>query len=183
MIGPPIEGQRLVLRDMVASDASGAYLGWMNDSGVTRFLESRFASYSERDLVSYITAMRSHADIRFLAILVRDTQRHIGNVKLGPIERPHGRADIGILIGQRECWGRGYASEAVSMVADWAFAELALSKLTAGAYANNVGSIRAFVRAGFEIEAIRQRHYRCGDELVDGVLLSMFAPEPDNGGA
>lgn len=64
------------------------------------------------------------------------------------------------------------------MVADWAFAELGLYKLTAGAYANNIGSIRAFIRAGFEIEAVRRRHYRSGEEMVDGVLLAMFSPSP-----
>lgn len=57
MIGAPIEGPRLLLRDMEAGDAFGPYQAWMNDSGATRFLESRFVSYGEAALVSYIDAM------------------------------------------------------------------------------------------------------------------------------
>lgn len=175
--GPPIEGTRLVLRDVQLADVPRGYLTWMNDSDTMQYLESRFMPHSEEDLISYVSAMQLDPAVRLLAVVRREDGRHIGNVKVGPIHEHHRRADIGILIGEPDCRGKGLGTEAISLLSDWAFAELGLEKLTAGAYETNIGSIRAFQRAGFHIEATRARHYVCGDEMVDAVLLARFRPQ------
>ena len=54
---------------------------------------------------------------------------------------------------------------------DYAFKKLKLNKLTAGAYANNIGSVKAFKNVGFLIEGIRKRQYLYNKKYVDGVLL------------
>jgi RimJ/RimL family protein N-acetyltransferase len=150
----------------------------MNDPEVTRFLESRFASHTPGSLRRFISDAELAADVYLFAIELLDGRRHIGNIKLGPVERHHGRADIGLLIGAKDCWGRGYATEAIETVTGWAFAELGLRKVTAGAYAPNEGSIRAFERAGYHIECVRRDHYVDTHTTVDAVLLARFAPTP-----
>ena len=55
-----------------------------------------------------------------LICLVEDG-RHIGNIKLGPIQWLHRRADLSLFIGDKSCWSLGYASEAIGLVRDWAF--------------------------------------------------------------
>jgi RimJ/RimL family protein N-acetyltransferase len=159
---------------MEPDDAAGPYATWMNDSEVTRFLESRFTIYAPEALRAYIEELRQQPSVHFFAIVLSDSDRHIGNIKLGPIDEHHKTGDIGLLIGERDCWGHGYATEAISLLATLAFGELGLVKLTAGAYAGNVGSIRAFERAGFHVEATRRRHYECEGQRVDGVLLARF---------
>lgn len=171
-----LDGERIRLRPVVADDAAGPYLGWMNDPEVTRFLESRFSSYSEDDLRRYIAAVQADHRNHFFAIELADEGRHVGNIKLGPVEEHHRRGDIGIIVGARDCWGRGIATEAISLVAEWAFASLGLEKLTAGAYAPNIGSVRAFERAGFTVEAVLLRHYVSAGRRIDGVLMARFAP-------
>ena len=56
---------------------------------------------------------------------------------------------VRILLGDKNCWGKGYATETIEVLTEHAFGVLGLHKLTAGAYAENVGSIRAFEKAGF----------------------------------
>jgi ribosomal-protein-alanine N-acetyltransferase len=182
-VGPPLEGERLILRDLEPADAGGRYLEWMGDPEVMKYLESRFTAYAHDDLLAYIQAARQDPAVRLLGIVRREDGRHIGNLKLGPIDHQHGRADIGILIGERDCWGKGYGTEAVATVSAWAFTALALRKLTAGAYSSNVGSIRAFQRAGFHVEATRSQHYVSGDQIVDAVLLARFRPGLPDGPA
>ena len=179
MSDPTLVGTTVRLRPMRIADADGPYLTWMNDPEVTRYLESRFQAYSAPDLAEYIETTVSDRANHFFAIEVLDSGRHVGNIKLGPVEEQHRRGDVGILIGDRSMWGRGIGSEAVRILADWAFGALGLRKMTAGAYSTNVGSVKAFERAGFHIEATRRSHYETADGVVDAVLLARFAPEHD----
>ncbi|HEY1157453.1 MAG TPA: GNAT family protein, partial [Arthrobacter sp.] len=97
----------------------------------------------------------------FAGIFLREGDRHIGNIKLGPINVHHRRADIGLLVGDRACWGKGYASEAIAILSDFAFGRLGLHRLTAGMYAENEGSARAFEKAGYAREGLLRGHWLC----------------------
>lgn len=143
----------------------------MNDPEITRYLESRGTPVSLAALREYVEARRTDPSSLFLAIVRKDTDEHIGNIKLGPFDRRHGLADIGIIVGERSAWGRGFATDAISSLARYAFERLDVRKLTAGCYGPNVGSIRAFEKAGFRVEAVRPRHFLCEGEAVDGILL------------
>lgn len=170
---PPREivGRRLRLRDVRIEDANHTYAGWMNDPEVVRYTESRYVRHSPESLRDFIETVAASRHNLFLAITKKDNARHIGNIKLGNINDVHGTADIGIIIGDKSCWGRGYASEAVSLLADYAFATVGLHKLTAGCYAANESSARAFEKAGFKIEGVLKEHCLCDDERIDVLLL------------
>lgn len=172
---PDLRSSRLRLRPLVPADAAGRYAVWMADPEVTKFLESRFTSSTEAELEAYVRAAEANPAVHFFAIELEAEHRHVGNIKLGPIEEPHRRGDIGIVVGERDCWGKGYAAEAIELVTSWALGELRLAKVTAGAYSTNIGSIRAFERAGYAIEAVRPRHYLSDGAWVDAVLLARFA--------
>ncbi|MBY0431841.1 MAG: GNAT family N-acetyltransferase [Rhodospirillales bacterium] len=116
-----------------------------------------------------------------LRTLTPDDGRHVGNIKLGPINRHHRRGDIGLLIGERDQWGRGLAAEAIAAMTAYAFAELGLNKVVAGCYAANEGSRRAFLKAGFAEVARRPRprHWLSDGVWQDDVVLECFAPARD----
>ena len=97
--------------------------------------------------------------------------RHVGNIKLAPIDRRHGQGEIGVLVGEPEAWGRGLASGAIAQLASIAREELGLRKLTAGCYASNAGSERAFVKAGFAVEGRRPAHFLLDGRPEDLVLM------------
>ena len=70
-----------------------------------------------------------------------------------------------------DCWGNGYASEAISLLTDFAFDTLNLHKLTAGCYEQNMGSLKTFQKAGFEIEGVRKQHCFSNGNYADAILL------------
>src|SRR5262249_39270580 len=109
----------------------------------------------------------------FLAIILKEGDRHIGNIKLGPIQWIHRFADIGLLIGEKDCWGRGYATEAIRLVTDYAFCELNLHKLAAGCYDLNQGSIKAFQKVGFIVEGVRKQRFYYRKSYIDEILLGL----------
>ena len=172
-----IEGERIYLREVRPSDVNENYYRWMNDPEVTRYLESRFYPNSMGRLREYVTSKMGNRDNVFLAIVLKEGDRHIGNIKLGPINWIHRFADVGILIGEKDCWGKGYGTEAIRLVVDYAFRKLNLHRLTAGVYAINQASVRAFLKAGFTEEGRRKSHTYCDGQYVDGILLGIVRTE------
>jgi RimJ/RimL family protein N-acetyltransferase len=81
---------------------------------------------------------------------------------------------MGLLIGERAYWGRGIATEVISLVSRYAFDELKLRKVTAGCYDTNRGAIKAFEKAGFVREGLRKKQYLCNGEYVDHVMLGLL---------
>ena len=135
------------------SDATEDYVGWLNDPDVNRFLESRFVIHTHESVREFIR--RHLLDPSSLLCGIRSVahaRKHVGNIKLSPIEWNEGQAEIGIMIGDKNAWGKGIGTEAIRILAGIARSELNLRRLTAGCYPENIGSQTAFLRAGFELE-------------------------------
>jgi ribosomal-protein-alanine N-acetyltransferase len=157
---------RLMLRALEPTDLNARYLSWLNEPAVNRYMETRFLPQTMEALQVYWQAHRDDPASPWFAICLQTDGLHIGNIKLGPIQWLHRRADLSLFIGERSCWGQGYASEAIAAVRDWAFAELDLQKLNAGIYAGNLGSRRAFEKCGFSLEGtLRAEVVSCGERL------------------
>jgi ribosomal-protein-alanine N-acetyltransferase len=168
-----IQGSRLYLREVRISDVNEAYYRWMNDPAVTRYLESRFHPNSLEQLRDYVQQKLHDSNSLFLAIVLIEGDRHIGNIKLGEINWIHRFGDVGLLIGERECWGKGYATEAIGLITRFAFTSLNLHRLTAGCYASNPGSARAFLCNGWQEEGRRRSQYFCEGRYDDAILLGI----------
>jgi RimJ/RimL family protein N-acetyltransferase len=74
-------------------------------------------------------------------------------------------------------WGRGIGHRAIALVCRFAFQQLNLNRLTAGCYARNIGSARAFEKAGFKREGLLPAHWFCDGEYVDEILLGLSNSE------
>jgi ribosomal-protein-alanine N-acetyltransferase len=167
LLDTAIETKDLILRSLDPSHAHGPYEAWMRDPAVNRFLEVRFGPPDAVALEAYIAKVNASNDNLLLGLFPKiESKRHIGNIKLGPINKHHRAAPVGIAIGAVEFWGRGFATQAILALADYAFSVLKLERLEAGFYAANESSQRAFRRAGFVDEGRRR-----GARLCDGVRM------------
>lgn len=167
-----LRGDRLVLRTLEAGDVGERYLSWMLDADTQRFLESRFDEHDIPSLIDFVDRCNRSEAMLLLGIYETASGLHIGNIKLGPIDRRHCRAAIGIMLGESTCRGKGYGPEAIGLVAGYAFSALNLKKLTAGCYADNNASRAAFERSGFLVEAVLKSHLQFNGRFVDLVLLT-----------
>mgnify|MGYP001285617080 CR=1 FL=1 len=171
LIDEPIITKRIYLKTLTDEYADGAYLKWMNDPEVMRYTESRFTNHTKEDLISYINSMNCSKENLLLGIFTIDQNRHIGNIKLGPIITHHDRADIGVIIGVKEYWSKGYAHEAVKILTDFAFNHLQLHRITAGVYEDNKGSLKLFHKLGYIEEARLRSYWKSNNKWVDGIIL------------
>jgi RimJ/RimL family protein N-acetyltransferase len=169
----PLQTPKLLLKPLQAEHANGAYLVWMNDPMVMRYTESRDRAFTGADLLSFIEQCNQDPSLLLLGMFdKRDGDKHIGNIKLGPIQPKHQRGDIGLIVGDRQKWGQGFAREAISAVTKHAFGALGLSKVTAGCYTSNQGSVGAFLAAGWFEEGRRKRHGLVDGNWEDEILLA-----------
>jgi ribosomal-protein-alanine N-acetyltransferase len=167
-------GTRIGLRPITVADASPQYLAWLNDHEVNRYLESRFGEHTAESLRLFLEEMTVRDDVLFLAMIELESGRHVGNIKVGPINSYHGTADLGLLIGEKDCWGRGYGTEAIRLATVLAFERSDVRKLTASCYGENAGSAAAFRKAGWTDEGRRPAQFlRDGkpqDQLMFGIV-------------
>lgn len=167
-----IDGERLYLRPVEMADVTDEYVNWLNNEEINQYLESRFVNHTLESVRAYVEKIVRDPEVFFFAMVRKDNNRHIGNIKLGPVDWRHKIGDIGIIIGDQDSWGKGFAAEAIAALSGFAFSELGLHKLTAGAYENNIGSIKAFQKAGFAEEGRRKSHYLYKGKYIDSVLLA-----------
>jgi RimJ/RimL family protein N-acetyltransferase len=170
---PFIVGNKIYLRGLEKADLKGAYFDWLNDREVTKFMESgRFPNTREAMKKYYHDTRLSGNDVMF-AIIDTETDKHVGNIRLGPINWIARVAPFGIMIGDKEFWGRGYGTEAIKLVLDYAFNRLNLHKVTAGIVAIHKASIKAFEKAGLEIEGRVKSQFCLDGKYYDSLYLGI----------
>ena len=175
IINQLIADQCVFLRCLSPADASNEYLSWIRDPAVNVYLEVRFAPpNSVEDLRKFIDSLAQDPDHIFLGIFKLIDSKHIGNLKIGPINRSDRSAEVGFIIGDTSEWGKGYASRAIKLMSDYVFLSLGLEKLTAGCYEGNVGSRRALEKAGFKEESRQNLKYEVNGVRQDGLRFSKF---------
>ena len=153
-----LEGQRIYLRILTVNDASEKYCSWINDSDVNRFLESKKITIKE--LQEYIENKYNNPNCIFLGIFLKNNNVHIGNVKLEPIDFKEKKATLGILIGEKNCWGKGYATEALKLLINYSFNIIDLKEIDLGVNKKNVGAIKSYQKSGFEIYEETEKVYK-----------------------
>jgi [ribosomal protein S5]-alanine N-acetyltransferase len=115
-------------------------------------LETRWEQQNISKIKKFVKEM-TRSDNNFLfAIIEKSTLNHIGNIKIGSVNKFHNFAEISYFIGDRDSWGRGYGTEAVKALTEYSFKNLGLEVIIAGVYQSNIGSQRVLEKAGYSLE-------------------------------
>ena len=164
------------LRPLVVKDITEYYLENFKDDEVLLFLEVTNAELTKKSVVEYIQNGLDTKTYYMYAVCLTENGKHIGNLKIGPIDNKQKLSDLVTVIWDKDYWGQGLASKAIKLGNKLAFEKHNIRKLTGGMYSDNVGSIKAYTRAGWVIEATLQNHYIHNGKLQDRVIVSCFNP-------
>lgn len=173
----PIETDHLCLKTLSPDAADGPYLEWMNDPEVLRWLDANAVGTDNKPLRDFIEKVNGEPQTLLLGIHRTDEDRHVGNIKLA-ISTQHRRGDLGIILGDKASWGKGFAAEAITALSGFAKSTLDLDRLFAGCVTPNRGAVIAFKKAGFEEEGLLRQHWFNGLERFDVVLLGKVLRAP-----
>ncbi|MBN2057343.1 MAG: GNAT family N-acetyltransferase [Candidatus Saganbacteria bacterium] len=176
MSGRPvmIENKRIYLKQLAVTDITDAYINWLNDPEVNRFLSVRGGAQDRQMVEKYVASYDGDDNRLLLGIFDKASRKHIGNITFSSINRRSGVGAIGIAIGDKSFWGKGYGSEALQAAVDLAFAVLKLRRVEAGINAENAASISLFNKAGFVEEGRLKEREKFGDRYVDFLWFGLL---------
>ena len=144
-----INTDKLVLQNLTEADAFGPYLSWFSNPKVTQYLSVDPSEVTAGALQGFIS-QNNNSSIELLLGIFVVPNTHIGNIRLLDIDRDLSRCSIGMLIGEEQHWGKGFASEAIITITNFAHSELGIKRLFAGCHGSNIGSIRSFKKAKYK---------------------------------
>lgn len=177
---------RLVMVDH--AEMARCFHTWRKDSEYMRLLDMWPATPSSvKKIEEWIKKDIEEKDNQGYFFMIQDkaTQRLIGEIGLGGICWNHGDTFVGIGIGERELWGKGYGTDAMRVILRFAFTELNLHRVSLDVFAYNPRAIKSYEKVGFKHEGRHRgalnREGRRWDEVYMGILKSDW--DKEHGGA
>ena len=176
-----LQGNRIRLRAAEREDIS-AFLRWINDAEVTENLlfVAPISRFEEEQW--YDAMMKTPKAEHVLVIEVQDEgleegYRAIGTCQFHNIDWRNRSAEIGIMIGEKAFWDKGYGTETMRLLLSHGFHTLNMHRIWLQVIDKNQRGIRAYEKAGFQYEGkYRQGHYQHG-QYFDVHLMSVIQEE------
>ena len=155
---------------------------WLNDFKVTFLSGDPLRPMTSESIESNLEhelreTQRNRVDFM---IYERSTMRLIGFIELRNINYRYRTADLGILIGEKDCWGKGYGTETIILILDYAFTILGLHNVLLDTDSYNERAIRAYTRAGFRVIGRRRETRHWGDKVYDTVYMDCISTDFHN---
>ncbi len=182
---PTIDAPRVRLRWLTAHDVDALH-GIFSDELMMRYWSStpmKDRSEAEALLRSIGDGFRNQNLFQW-GVERKDDGELLGTCTLFNIHRANMRAEIGYCLRSRH-WRRGYMSEALSALIDYAFAGLKLRRLEADVDPENANSLRILEKLGFMREGLLRERWNVGGQIQDTAFYGLLAKEwrPRNGKA
>jgi ribosomal-protein-alanine N-acetyltransferase len=153
-------------------------LRWLNDPEVSACLEQNLG-VTRRQEEEFFERMEARRETDFVWAILSEENRHIGFIGLHLVHWRHRSATGGLVIGERNTWGRGYATDAVRVRNRFAFDVAGLHRLEG--HTINPAMRRVYEKCGYRHEGIARQKYWRGGRWVDADLYAIldedhFAP-------
>ena len=175
-------GKRIRLRGNERSDLP-KFVEWLNDPDVRRTLSMSMPISQAAEEQWFEDMLKRPSEEQSLGIEIKDGDgwRLIGNCGIFDINWRARSAEVGLFIGDKSCWNKGYGTEVMRLLLRHGFETLNLNRIFLRVDAANLGGIRAYEKAGFVHEGrFRQGTFQGGeyrDMLFMSVLRSEWIPE------
>jgi ribosomal-protein-alanine N-acetyltransferase len=157
----PLNTDLVSLRLFTRTDISEQYIGWLNDMDVVKYSNQKFITHTKESCINFFNSFENSPSL-FITIEDSLNENVIGTLTIH-CNYLHHTADIGILLGNKDYWGKGYAKQAWCSVVNLLSDVINIRKVTAGTLACNLPMIGLMKASDMKLDGIRS-----GQELVDG---------------
>ncbi len=170
-----LKGSRITLRAITRDDLP-RYVTWLNNVEVTKHLTAAMAPFNLDDETDWYEKQRKDRSSKNFAIDNEDGT-HIGSIGLINIDRQNQLAELGIVIGDKSQWNKGYCTEAITLLLEYGFYTLNLNRIFLRVDQDNWGGLKCYRRCGFVKEGeLRQAVFRDGG-FINHYIMSVLRSE------
>ncbi|WP_114744798.1 GNAT family N-acetyltransferase [Falsibacillus pallidus] len=169
---------KVYLRELSLDDTDDRYQ-WCLDREVTKHLNmpDRYPPFSREETHTWIEMCINKTNGYEQKAILAEDGKHIGWIDLKNIDRLNKHAELGIAIGDKNYWGRGYGLSAMHEMLHWGFKYLDLNKIWLRVEVDNDKAIKSYKKMGYVDEGVlRQDRFRNG-EYVDRLRMSILKEE------
>ena len=162
------------LRPLFPDDIHSGYVEGLNDPDVNEyFVAARQQVQTHETVRAFVQENCDASDAVLFGVWADGDTTHCGTVRLHQIDRIVGTGIVGICLFDKGGRGASVGSSAIDAVTRLAFDCLGLGAIEAGAYLENVGSWKAFVKAGYiVVEDVHDRYQLDGKPIVVRRMLA-----------
>ncbi|WP_100333611.1 GNAT family N-acetyltransferase [Bacillus alkalisoli] len=173
-----LNSKNLRLRKMDKEDIEKYHL-WRNDIDVMATTSLALDAYTFEETKEFVekVILNSNSSKSYI-IEMKEDNFIIGVTSLINIDTKNRNAECIIDIGEKEYWGKGYGTEALKILLDYAFLELNLHRVSLRVFSLNERAIHIYKKLGFVKEGVvRESLYRNGkwhDIITMGILKKEY---------
>jgi diamine N-acetyltransferase len=173
-----IYGDRIRLRAIERYDLP-RFVEWLNDpevlAGLAMYLP--LSAAVEEDWFDQMLKQPEDQHPMVIEVRSQDTWLAVGDCGFNKIDHHNRSGEIGIFIGQKDLWNRGYGTETMRLLLKHGFHTLNLHRIFLRVFETNKRAIRSYEKAGFVHEGrLRQAEFSNG-KYEDVLLMSVLKPE------
>src|SRR6056297_3027326 len=167
-----MEGDRIYLSPINKEDYK-IYTKWINDLDIAINLGNAHEVYTlekEKDVLEEISK-------NSFAIIHKSEDKLIGNCGLINIDQVNKKADLGIFIGEKEYWNKGYGLEAINLLLDYGFNLMNLYNIMLRVFSYNKRAINCYKKVGFKEIGRRRKAIQVTGQKYDEVFMDILTEE------
>tara|TARA_B100000965_G_C19574344_1_gene750617 strand:- start:125 stop:646 length:522 start_codon:yes stop_codon:yes gene_type:complete len=166
-----IKSKRICLRPFKSLDPSNEYLNWMNDKNISKFI-IKSNKNKKKDIRVFLASMKSHKDF-FFKIIYNKNSKHIGNLRIGPLNFNNLSSKFGIMIGNKKYHGVGIGKEATKLAESFIFNFLNFKKMEFECIIDNIAAMQVYRSLDFIEKKIKKKVIINGEKF-DQVLFYKY---------
>lgn len=152
------------------------FVRWFNDPETTQFLLRGPPMSLEGEEQWYVDLEKRDDSVFCIETL---EGKLIGNIGIMHINWTDRSAEIGVMIGEKDHWGRGFGTDAITLLLRYMFEELSIERVSLYCDEKNIRAQRSYQKCGFRQEGkFRHHRFRNGD-YIDDVIMSILREEWD----
>ncbi|NLY92043.1 MAG: GNAT family N-acetyltransferase [Firmicutes bacterium] len=167
-------GKRVYLSPINPDDAE-IYTKWMNDLKISIPLGNASSLYSlpkEKEVLEEL----ANEGYNF-AIVELTTDRLLGNCSLFELDLIHRRAQLGIFLGEKEDWGKGFGTEAIQLLLEFGFKIIGLHNIMLKVFSFNKRAIEVYRKIGFTEIGRRTQSFQINNQWFDELYFQILSTE------
>ncbi|MHA2185274.1 MAG: GNAT family N-acetyltransferase [Promethearchaeota archaeon] len=169
-----LKGERIILGP-IKREYIESYLKWLNDTELTQFLNI-YRPLTRMEEEDWVENLKNRNDTIAFSINLLDNT-HIGNCGIHQIDWKNTIAEVGIMIGEKELQGKGYGTEAMKLLINYAFKSVNLNRIQLRVYDFNIRAIQSYKKVGFIEEGRMRKAIFINGEYHDVLLMSILREE------